>query len=64
MVEISFLPLALGFAVVGDAALSGLLAAVRLAATEGTAQVIAAGIPKVGEEEDAAALAARQTRSQ
>jgi hypothetical protein len=54
LVETAFLQLAFGFAVVSNAAPGGLLPAVRLAAAEGTAQVVAASVPEVGEEVDPA----------
>jgi hypothetical protein len=64
LVEIAFLQLAFTLTVVSDTSSGGLLPAVRLPAAKGTAQVVPASIPEVGEEVDAAVPATGQAPAQ
>ena len=64
MVEGALLDLAVGVAVVGGTAPSGLLLAVALPAAKGTTQVVAAGIAWMGEQKNTAMPAPGQAGSQ
>jgi hypothetical protein len=64
LIKVALLFLALGVAVVGDTPLRGLLLAMGLPAAKGTTQVLAAGIARMGEEENTAMPAPTQTGSQ